>query len=120
MKRRIFIRNSIVGAAALATTPMFAYAGVQKELQISLAQWSLHRSFNDGTLDPVDFASIAKNQYNINACEYVNGFYHDKAKDEKFWNEMKERSLDVGVSNLVLMVDDEDRKGVGLRGLYRH
>ena len=111
MKRRIFIRNSIVGAAALATTPMFAYAGVQKELQISLAQWSLHRSFNDGTLDPVDFASIAKNQYNINACEYVNGFYHDKAKDEKFWNEMKERSLDVGVSNLVLMVDDEGDLG---------
>ncbi len=111
MKRRIFIRNSIVSATALATTPMFAYAGAEKELQISLAQWSLHRSFNDGTLDPVVFASIAKNKYNINACEYVNGFYHDKAKDEKFWNEMKERSANAGVTNLVMMVDDEGDMG---------
>ncbi len=100
-----------MGATALAATPLIARTAHQKALQISLAQWSLHRSFNDGILDPVDFASIAMEKYKIDAVEYVNGFYHDSATDEKFWNIMKARSTDAGVKNLVLMVDDEGDLG---------
>jgi len=111
MKRRTFIRSSIIGASALAATPLIARTAQQKALQISLAQWSLHRSFNDGILDPVDFASIAREKYKIDAVEFVNGFYHDKATDEMFWNKMKARSADAGVKNLVLMVDDEGDLG---------
>lgn len=111
MKRRTFIRSSVIGAGALAATPLIARTTQQKALQISLAQWSLHRSFNDGILDPVDFASIAKEKYKIDAVEFVNGFYHDKATDELFWNKMKARSADAGVKNLVLMVDDEGDLG---------
>ena len=97
MKRRTFIKNSALGATALATTPLFATIAQEKALQISLAQWSLHRSFNDGKLDPVDFASIAMEKYNIDAIEFVNSFYAGKATDEKFWNKMKARSADAGV-----------------------
>ncbi len=111
MKRRTFIRSSVIGAGALAATPLIARTTQQKALQISLAQWSLHRSFNDGIFDPVDFASIAKEKYKIDAVEFVNGFYHDKATDEMFWNKMKARSADAGVKNLVLMVDDEGDLG---------
>ena len=111
MKRRTFIRSSVIGAGALAATPLIARTTQQKALQISLAQWSLHRSFNDGIFDPVDFASIAKEKYKIDAVEFVNGFYHDKATDELFWNKMKARSADAGVKNLVLMVDDEGDLG---------
>jgi len=100
-----------MGASALAATPLIARTAQQKALQISLAQWSLHRSFNDGILDPVDFASIAREKYKIDAVEFVNGFYHDKATDEMFWNKMKARSEDAGVKNLVLMVDDEGDLG---------
>jgi len=100
-----------MGATALAATPMLANTSQEKALNISLAQWSLHRSFNDGILDPVDFASIAKEKYKIDAVEFVNGFYHDKATDEMFWNKMKARSADAGVKNLVLMVDDEGDLG---------
>ncbi len=67
--------------------------------------------FQDGSLDPVDFASIAMEKYNIDALEYVNGLYPDKAKDEKFWQQMKDRSTDAGVKNLVMMVDDEGDLG---------
>jgi len=111
MKRRTFIRNSVLGATALATTPMLSKGLQEKALQISLAQWSLHRSFQDGTLDSVDFASIAMEKYNIDALEYVNGLYPDKGKDEKFWKQMKDRSTDAGVKNLVMMVDDEGDLG---------
>ena len=112
MKRRTFIRNSVMGATALATTPLIAYSSQEKALQISLAQWSLHRSFNDGKLDPVNFASIAMEKYEIDALEYVNGLYPGKGSDEAFWNRMKERSADAGVKNLVMMVDDEGDLGV--------
>lgn len=111
MKRRTFIRNSVIGVTALATTPLLSKGLQEKTLQISLAQWSLHRSFRDGTLDPIDFASIAMEKYNIDALEYVNGLYPDKGKDEKFWQQMKDRSTDAGVKNLVMMVDDEGDLG---------
>lgn len=111
MKRRIFIRNSALGAAALASTPLFAHGIEEKALRISLAQWSLHRSFGDGSLDPVDFASIAMDKYKIDAIEFVNGLYPDKGNDESFWKKMKSRSADAGVKNLVLMVDDEGDLG---------
>lgn len=111
MKRRTFIRNSAVGATALASSPLIAFGAQEKELKISLAQWSLHRSFEDGILNPEDFASIAKEKYKINAVEFVNGLYPEKGKDESFWIKMKTRSSDAGVQNLVMMVDDEGDLG---------
>jgi len=111
MKRRIFIRNSAMGATALATMPLISCGSQEKALQISLAQWSLHRSFEDGTLDSVNFASIAMEKYGIDAVEFVNSLYPDKGGDEAFWNSMKTRSADAGVKNLVMMVDDEGDLG---------
>ena len=111
MKRRTFIKNSALGAAALASTPLLVRCQGEKALKISLAQWSLHRSFWNGSLDPLDFASIAAEKYDLRAVEYVNGFYTEHAGDEAFWNTMKERSDAAGVQNLVMMVDDEGDLG---------
>jgi sugar phosphate isomerase/epimerase len=111
MKRRAFISKTAMGTAALAAVPVIGCAPDQKVLQISLAQWSLHRNFNDGTLDPVDFAAIAMEKYGIQAVEYVNSFYRDRVADETFWNQMKARSSDAGVKNWVMMVDDEGDLG---------
>jgi len=111
MKRRVFISKAAMGTAALAAAPVIGGSPDQKELQISLAQWSLHKSFNDGTLNPVDFAAIAMEKYGIHAVEYVNNFYRDRVADETFWNQMKSRSSDAGVKNWVMMVDDEGDLG---------
>jgi sugar phosphate isomerase/epimerase len=111
MERRAFVKSSIMGAITLAYTPLLASIPSSKSLKISLAQWSLHRSINDGILDPVDFASIAKERYKIDAVEYVNQFYLESAKDEIFWSRMKERSSQAGIKNLVIMVDDEGDLG---------
>jgi sugar phosphate isomerase/epimerase len=112
MKRRDFIKSSALGAAALASAQLWSVNPSSKKLKISLAQWSLHRAFNKKKLDPVDFASIAKNTYNINAVEYVNGFYTDHSRDERFWMEMRNRASGDGVKSLLMMVDDEGDLGI--------
>ena len=101
----------MLGATALSASPLLGSITSGKTLKISLAQWSLHRNFEAGNLDPSDFASIARERYGFDAVEYVNGFYSAHAGDENFWKQMKERSDQAGVKNLVIMVDDEGELG---------
>lgn len=113
MKRRNFLKNVVVGAAVLSHPTIMTYGNNPlNNLKLSLAQWSLHRQFNNGNLDPDDFASIAINTYGIDAVEYVNQFYVEYAEDEKFWTGMKKRTDNLGVKNLLIMVDDEGDLGV--------
>jgi sugar phosphate isomerase/epimerase len=82
-----------------------------KELKISLAEWSIHRSLESGTLKAEDFASIAKNDFGIDAVEYVNSFYKDHATDQVFWEKMRAKADSLGVKNLLIMVDEEGDLG---------
>ena len=79
--------------------------------RISLAEWSLHRALFAGRLDNLDFARTANKDYGIDAVEYVNQFFKDKAKDQKYLAEMKQRASDVGVKNLLIMIDAEGALG---------
>ncbi len=45
---------------------------------ISLAEWSLHRALYAKQLDHLDFPKSAKNDYGIDAVEYVNAFWARK------------------------------------------
>lgn len=120
MKRRIFLKKVTTGTCALSLSPIltrgfnfpnhFKKAGLIK-LKLSLAQWSLHRAFKSGQLDAKYFASIANKTYGFDAVEYVNGFYHKFAKDERFWINMNKRAINAGVKNLLIMVDDEGDMG---------
>ena len=78
---------------------------------ISLAEWSLHRTIFGGELDHLDFARAAKNTYGIDAVEYVNQFFKERANDRSYLTEMKERAADHGVRSLLIMVDGEGRLG---------
>lgn len=78
---------------------------------ISLAQWSLHRTLFDGTIDNLDFPREAKRTYGIDAVEYVNQFFKDKAKDLKYLGELSQRAADVGVRNLLIMCDGLGKLG---------
>jgi len=79
--------------------------------KISLAQWSLHRSFNDNRLKAEEFPVIASEQFNIDAVEYVNSLYAKYATNSKFWAGLKQRATDHGVQSLLIMVDDEGDLG---------
>jgi sugar phosphate isomerase/epimerase len=116
--RRTFIQKAALGAAAISLPSNLVLGKlvpkknrIMAEPKISLAQWSLHRALEQGAIQAVDFAGIAKNTYGIDAVEYVNQFYTDHAKDERFWQEMEKRADDAGVKSLLIMVDNEGDLG---------
>jgi sugar phosphate isomerase/epimerase len=75
--------------------------------KISLAEWSLHKMLFDKKLDNLDFPAKAKNDFGIDAVEYVNQFFKDKAKDTAYLTELKKRTDDLGVTNVLIMIDGE-------------
>ena len=81
------------------------------DFEISLAQWSLHRSLYSGELDHLDFAKISKENFGIDAIEYVNSFFFEKAEDKSYLREMKSRADDYGVKSLLIMCDNEGSLG---------
>lgn len=95
---------------------------------ISLAQWSLHRSFFgpsreagweafgkalrtdpdsllQGELDPKNFPSIAKNQFGVSAVEFVNTFFYAHAENTAYLSALKQQCDDNGVSSQLIMCD---------------
>jgi sugar phosphate isomerase/epimerase len=97
------------------------------DLNISLAQWSLHKSFFgdalngdwaafgkllkenpdsllQGKLNPDDFPKIAAG-YGVNTIELVNTFYFSKAKDMAYWEGFKKKCDEAGVSVGLIMCD---------------
>ena len=115
MKRREFIKKTAAATSAIALTGISSslISGCSKSnpFEISLAEWSLHRSLQSKEIDHLDFFSVAKNEFNISAVEYVNSFFFDKAKDQRYLNEMKLRASDLGVRSLLIMCDNEGNLG---------
>lgn len=78
---------------------------------ISLAQWSLHRAFFAGYLQPIDFPRISKEQFDIDAVEYVNSFFPDRKPKSEFISELKSRCEEFGIKSLLIMCDGEGNLG---------
>jgi sugar phosphate isomerase/epimerase len=111
LDRRDFLTAS-AGLALASALPLRADDKTKKPLfLISLAQWSLHRAFFGKKLDPLDFAVIAKKDYDIDAVEYVNQFYKGKATDKTYTAELKKRADDNGVKSVLIMCDGEGSLG---------
>jgi L-ribulose-5-phosphate 3-epimerase len=110
--RRQFLAVSASVAVSLAH-PRLLPAEEPKEplFKISLAQWSLHRTLQAGKLDNRDFAKVAKNEFGIDAIEYVNQFWMDKAEDKAYVADLKKRAEDLGVKTLLIMCDREGALG---------
>src|SRR4029077_20902754 len=100
------------GTALAALAGQSAIAAARgPAFQISLAEWSLHRMLKEGRLDNLDFAKTAKQDYGIEAIEFVNQFFKDKAKDQSYLSELKKRADDLGVRMLLIMIDGEGNLG---------
>lgn len=93
--------------------PGLACEGTAKKLffEISLAEWSLHRTLRAGQLDNLDFAATARKEFGIEIIEYVNQFFKDKAEDKAYLNDLLQRSKDNGVRNHLIMIDGEGGLG---------
>ncbi len=79
--------------------------------KISLAEWSLHRTLQAGKMTNLDFARVAKQDFGIEAIEYVNSFFKDKANDQKYLADLNSRAKDNGVTQLLIMCDGEGNLG---------
>ena len=111
--RRKFI-GQVAGAAGLAFLSKEAFAkqiGLAPWFEISLAEWSLHKTLFAKKITNLDFPGIAKNKFGISVVEYVNAFFKDKAKDTKYLNELLKRCKDNGVKNHLIMIDGEGNLG---------
>ena len=111
MRRRDFLTASASLAVAGLTWPMAMAADKKPLFEISLAEWSLHRTIFGGKLDNLDFAKAAKQDYGINAIEFVNQFFKDKAKNMEYLTELKKRADGEGVKMLLIMCDGEGALG---------
>ncbi|MBN1480345.1 TIM barrel protein [candidate division KSB1 bacterium] len=111
--RRLFLQKAGAVIASYGSLPLFrcTFPPAKPLFQISLAEWSLHRSLFAGEIDHLDFASIAKKNFQIDAVEYVNQFFMDKAEDKSYLTDMKKRCDDLGVKSLLIMCDNEGRIG---------
>jgi L-ribulose-5-phosphate 3-epimerase len=113
--RRDFLRKSLLTAGSLSILPLLdnPILAAPKEplFKISLGQWSFNRAIKTGKLNPLDFPALAKKDFGVEAVEYVNQLFMDKAKDMVFLKELKKRCSDNGVKSLVLMVDQEGQLG---------
>ena len=101
----------VIPTVAVKAGTHFTKSNMIQQPKISLAQWSMHKALQKGEVKATDFAAIAKNKYQIKAIEYVNQFYVDQVKNEKFWNQMKMKAKDEGVQSLLIMVDSEGELG---------
>ena len=111
MDRRDFIKSTTAVVAGLTLPTIFSCENKKMEFKISLAEWSLHRMLYSGELDHLDFCSFTREQFGLDAVEYVNSFFFDKAKDLGYLQEMKSRADDHGVSSLLIMCDNEGHLG---------
>lgn len=100
---------SAVPSVAPSTTPQVASTPTPW-FRISLAQWSLHNALFKGTLDHLDFPKVTREDYGIEAVEYVNIFFKEKTK-ESYLAEMKKRCTDHGVTSVLIMCDGEGALG---------
>ena len=79
--------------------------------EISLAEWSLHKTLKAGKLTNMEFPAKTKNDFGITAVEYVNQFFIDKAKNKSYLQELKQRTVDLDVKNVLIMIDAEGNLG---------
>jgi sugar phosphate isomerase/epimerase len=72
---------------------------------ISLAQWALVDEVRAGKWKTTEFAKIAKEDFGLSGIEYVNTLM--EVPTETYLKKLKKAAEDHGVSNVLIMVDDE-------------
>lgn len=145
LHRRDFLKTAAGLTAGFSLLPLACRSEDEEDtmpgsdalFRISLAQWSLHktyfggspgdtvgwenfgrmlhgpdyRSLLAGNLDPLDFPVLARREYGIEGVELVNTFYFDRAQDRAYLGDLKGRASGEGVSILLIMCDAEGNLG---------
>ena len=116
MNRRQFLTTAGTITAGLSLTSLSGCAtagtGRRPWFQISLAEWSFHRTIRDQKkMTNLDFPKVARRDFGIAAVEYVNQFFVDKARDQAYLKELKTICEGEGVKSVLIMCDGEGNLG---------
>ncbi len=110
--RRNFIKTTVAATAGtMIVSPAFAgIAAKESPFKISLAEWSFHKTLFAKEMTNLQFPVVSR-ELGIEAVEYVNQFFKDQAKDEKYLAELKKITKNEGVKNVLIMCDGEGMVG---------
>ena len=114
LNRRNFLeRTAALGGAGLLTPA--ALQGAEQAVplhsprmikdDISLAQWALVDEVRAGKWKTTEFAKVAKEDFGLSGIEYVNTLM--EVPTEGYLKKLKKNAEDHGVTNVLIMVDDE-------------
>lgn len=110
VSRRSFLQGTVTAGIALGAFPSavtnsaMAYPRPEKNA-ISLATWSIVRSFYAGVWKLTDIARICREDFGIDGIEYVNQFF--EVPTQEYLDELNKAAADHGVKNVLIMVDNE-------------
>jgi len=109
--RRDFLKSLTLAASAATLSPLAAVAA-EPRFKISLAEWSIHKALQAKELDHLDWPKHTKDNFGITALEHVNQFFGDmhetlglQPKGADYLNELKKRTADLGMTNVLIMCD---------------
>jgi len=98
-------RREFLGASALAAVTARTAAAAPRHV-ISLAAWSLVKSFRAGKWKNLDLPKILSERMKINALEYVNQFFENPTLT--YLRRLRGICERAGVTSVLIMVDEED------------
>ncbi|MFM2393770.1 MAG: hypothetical protein RLZZ546_1752 [Bacteroidota bacterium] len=78
--------------------------------KLSLAQWSYHKELFSGKMNNQDFIKKAA-ELGFEGVEYVNQFFKNKVENLQFLDSLNKTAKEVGIKNLLIMVDGEGMLG---------
>ncbi len=114
--RRQFLKTTGIALAGSYLPACAEKTGGKKpRFEISLAQWSLHRTLKAGKLSNLDFPKYSKDKFGIDAVEYVNSFMKKHAKDMAYLKDLKSRTDGEGIKNVLIMCDGEGQLGANTK-----
>lgn len=110
LTRRIFLRNSALGASALAFTPsMLAVAKDDpNRFQIGIQEYTFHRWLGK-KLTHLDYPGFVKEKLGITHVEYWNRPFNGKHTDKAFMAELVKRTTGEGIKNVLILVDAKNQ-----------
>ena len=109
--RRKFLKNTFsVFSTTFLAPNLFAKNIDKSNLDIGLQMYSFAPLIMQGKFDLLGFPDLVKNTYGINGAEYWSIPFMGRENDKDFLNDLKKRSDDIGVDNLIILVDDIDIK----------
>ena len=93
----------------MAQTARERSAAPRPKLQISLAQWSLHRAIHSRLITNLDFPRIAREQFGIEGLEFVNQLW--EAPTDRYVQQLKSNMRKTGTRGVLIMCDGEGAMG---------